>query len=892
MKTISASSSPQASRAFRHLRSLRVFLYGVLLCAETTRAGEAPYPDALKQAAISVPSLEGILENALLLGNGDINGLLYSDKGQLVLRVTKNDVWDARVLTENDPPLPTLKRLKELGASGQWGGKGGNDWILPEGVSPPKSDSYNSNAFPCPRACAVVRLGSLHTRPSWTCIRPLEQLMTWENRAEEQVMSAEGIPEASSGYAYGPLTLATDQYTKLKVKLAGSANARFFTDVLDTHGKVLFTSSWLDSPTEPQELVFELPPNRQVSRLAFYTLTKDGKRAENRIESAAFEGDGIREIVDLNPPAHVEPSGNIDIARATVRAGSATLRALAQSNVFLIDSPQPASLGAIVPGDIPAAETGQSPGVQWVKQVIPGDPDWSGMTFAVALAQDDTRKALAVVTSREAADPVAAAIKLASDTLLADAAATIRRHEKIWAEYWNRSGVQLADDFLTQIWYRNLYFFRCVTKHGVISPGLFAGLTTDRPKWHGDYHTNYNLQQTFWTAYNTNQPELAEPYDRLMHGYLPRAQWLAKTIFGLEGAYYPHILYAYEPPHPDQCKSHNGRQYVHHVWGMTLGVTGFTVQPLWWHYKYAPDRERLEKTVYPAIREAALFYANFADQCERRHNGKIMLGPTVSPEHHGWTPNFARNYDCTFDIAMVRYTLNAAIEGAGILGRDAPLVARWEQTLSVLPNYPILGGKAPVVVDVATAHPMTYNITVPTTPVFPGDVVTWWSPEEEKELFARTLAGVLWNGYNSIYIVGVGRARLSMPGTMEWLRAELQARMRPNQLITSNRLGDRFNDFGHYTEQFAASMAIGELLLQSVGDIIRVFPAWPKDKDASFTTLRAQGGFLVSAVQKSGKVTQIEITSTVAGKLRILDPWNDKIVEREMKPDENFTLTQ
>lgn len=155
---------------------------------------------------------------------GDTNGLLYCEKGQLVLRVTKNDVWDARVLTENDPPLPALKRLKELGASGQWDGKGGEDWILPEGVSPPKADSYRSNAFPCPRACAVVRLGSVHTR--------------------------------------------------------------------------------------------------------------DEKRAS----------------VDLNPPPDTEPPGSIDIARAAVRTGAATLRALGQANVFLIDSPQPARLEAIVPG--------------------------------------------------------------------------------------------------------------------------------------------------------------------------------------------------------------------------------------------------------------------------------------------------------------------------------------------------------------------------------------------------------------------------------------------------------------------------------------------------------------------------------------------------------------
>ena len=56
-----------------------------------------------------------------------------------------------------------------------------------------------------------------------------------------------------------------------------------------------------------------------------------------------------------------------------------------------------------------------------------------------------------------------------------------------------------------------------------------------------------------------------------------------------------------------------------------------------------------------------------------------------------------------------------------------------------------------------------------------------------------------------------------------------------------------FDGFGHYTEMFAATGAISELLLQSVDNIVRVFPAWPREKDAEFTTLRARGGFLVSS---------------------------------------------
>jgi hypothetical protein len=76
-------------------------------------------------------------------------------------------------------------------------------------------------------------------------------------------------------------------------------------------------------------------------------------------------------------------------------------------------------------------------------------------------------------------------------------------------------------------------------------------------------------------------------------------------------------------------------------------------------------------------------------------------------------------------------------------------------------------------------------------------------------------------------------------------------------------------------------MAISELLVQSVGDIIRVFPAWPKEKDARFADLRAQGGFLVSAQQNRGKVVCVNVVSTVGGELRMLSPWPRLTVQRE-----------
>ena len=842
----------------------------------------APFPEALNDAAIEVGRMDSILDDALIIGNGDINALVWNEGGATTLMLTKNDVWDARLLTHNDPPLPTLKRIKELGARGGAVGITRHGFIFPDGYSFSGKDSYHAKPYPCPILCGKLILGD--PAPTWHRIRAQGTRNSLKHQDGAAVVSIEGKPEASNGYAYGPLDLSTDLYSRLVTKLSGTENAQFYIDVMGAGNEILFKTGWQETPTKETAFEYDLPKDRTVDRIILYSWTEDGKRAENQFEYVRLEGSaGTKEIEFSDPSAG---SGRLDISKAVATIDnrtSTTLHALADRNVFLIRTGQSVELVPSNSLDVPAAVEGARDDARYLHKTIPGDLDWKGMEFAVAVAEKGDLKAVAIVTSLESGDVVAAAVHAVKKTLAEDASKLIAKHEETWKIFWSRSGLKIDDELLQRTWYRGLYFLRCVSKPGVQCPGLFAGLINNTPAWHGDYHTNYNIQQVFWAAYAANQLDLLEPYDRLIREYIPRGRWLAKKVYGMGGAYYPHVMYAYEPTNPETCKSRNGRQYIHHVWGLTLGVSGFTIQPVWWHYKYEPDTRFLEDTAYPVVREVAEFYVDFIEQCE---GGKtVLLGPSVSPEHHGWTPGLALNYNCAFDIAMIRFALKAAIECAETLGRDETLVKRCRTALSRLPDYTVHGKKNPIVVDVKGAGPMTYNISVPATPVFPGDAVSFRSPEKEQELFERTIQGLRWNGNNATVMLAVSRARLSMDGTLAWLKKEVQARTRPNGTMTLNRMHPPhgLNNFGHYTEQFGTGVAISEMLIQSVDDIIRLFPAWPKDKAATFELLRTQGGFLVSAEQNAkGKIGPIRIQSTVGGTLRVVSPW--KVIKANGNP--------
>ena len=89
-------------------------LLAVLVAGPSAGANDAiPFPESLDAAAVTVDRLDCVLDYALLLGNGDVNALVYADRGQLKLNLTKNDVWDARLDAQRDPPLPTLEVVEK-----------------------------------------------------------------------------------------------------------------------------------------------------------------------------------------------------------------------------------------------------------------------------------------------------------------------------------------------------------------------------------------------------------------------------------------------------------------------------------------------------------------------------------------------------------------------------------------------------------------------------------------------------------------------------------------------------------------------------------------------------------------------------------------------------------
>ncbi len=713
-----------------------ICLYGGgLSCSNSANYENIPFRDALDQANVNLSSMLNGQSESLMLGNGDLYGIVWQKEGGLFMRVTKNDIWDARVNTSKDGPLPKVDV-----STGKITGSTGT------------SPSYKL-PYPHPRCAAAIR--------------------------------------------------------------------------------------------------FETPENTR----------------------------GI--------------SGKLDLLHAVAtidRAESSNIRILADRNVVLINTTDRISLEVIKAETIPVAETGKTGDIAWLYQKLPGDDngDWGGMEYALALAANGNLKVVSLVSSYDIEDGnvLDNAINLAQKTIRRQESKLVKIHERVWEQFWTRSGVELADKDLQNWWYRMLYFANTVCKPGAAPVALMPPLATDATPWHADYHFNYNAWQAFWPLPAANHSELADPWISYVNDMLPRFKWLAMETYDIDGVFFPISSFLHEPD-PAVCKSNNNRQVSLNPWGMTIGMIGMTIQSMWQKHLCKPDREYMETKIYPTLREGAKFYVTFMERCKKDADGKILLGPSYSPEHGSM--GIA---NCPFDIAYVHYTFDAFIQAAGELKVDQELAEKCRKYKSLLGEYPTAMDKngKPVVVDwkgCKYKEVARHNIEVPSTPVFPGDQVTWFSTETQKDLFRHTIRDITHTGNNSHIMINIARARLSMPEAISHFKAWVLPRELPNGFIQYPWAHGTFMQ-----EMIGLSGVVNEFLLQSVENKIRVFPCWPKEMDAKFNGLRAQGGFLLTAEQKNGKVTKLEIKSTVGGKLQLLKPWETiKVNGKTLTPDQQGIVT-
>lgn len=464
-----------------------------------------------------------------------------------------------------------------------------------------------------------------------------------------------------------------------------------------------------------------------------------------------------------------------------------------------------------------------------------------------------------------------------------------------WKSFWSKSGVRLSDQALEQTWYRNTYFLNCAARPGAKCPGLFANWSYKNigTAWHGDYHTNYNIQQPFWGTFSSNHTDNHLPYVDMVDFLLPISRDWARTHYKLPGAFFPHSAYPVEMtmmPYPVP------------TWGAEVCETPWVVQSLWWHYLYAMDKDFLRKRAFGPIRESVQFLNAYMRRPEARgktlggtgpfDDDKYHIYPTVVPELFGISSNPKLNADCIVDLTLTKFVFKAYLEACRILGTKADEAELARQVREILDRFPenptTVCSYGRVFLSVSGEKPeQVCNCPNHLTPVFPGEEIGLHSPAEQLQIAINTWRNHQNEGGNELVFLNLQGARLGVLD-LEKFKRQINYCLLPNGSCADMVLqtGGRYKDttdyefmaaMGVWVENFALPVVINECMLQSYTGELRFFANWPADKAGEFQDLRAVGAFLVSASYAKGRTQWIRIKSEAGGTLRIINPWSGQV---------------
>ena len=465
-----------------------------------------------------------------------------------------------------------------------------------------------------------------------------------------------------------------------------------------------------------------------------------------------------------------------------------------------------------------------------------------------------------------------------------------------WREYWNRSFIQIEDDFAENFYYINRYQFGSAG-FGSFPPSVFGSLWTargDMRNWGHFYHWNDQMQ--FWPCDAWDQGELLAPYFAYRRRMLPKAIDDGREIHGADGAWYSDI------------SSADGDQAVEPDTAGNLTCGPMIALQMYRHYRHFPDRQFLLETAYPVMKACADLYLNLL---RKGADGRLHLRDATALEGYLYLD------DTVSDWAMIRALMKALSDVADEAGADDGLRAAWKDCLDSLYEPPVIETEG-VRSFAYGRHPDGTPCTGGEYPegdmgmsgvgtlmcVFPGSTYGKYTEDEPHCGIVKDMVRLLAEGkYGAAWYIDL--SALARFGYADALWAKIRgftenAAMYPNGLVQGDggdfftaraippgtdhtpwgemhekdrgeRVVYRSDRFFHcYTEpEGGICTAVNDSLLQSWEGIIRVFPA---AGDGVFS-LHAEGDFMVTAQKTDGKVRFVSIESRRGGRVTLQSPF-------------------
>jgi len=516
------------------------------------------------------------------------------------------------------------------------------------------------------------------------------------------------------------------------------------------------------------------------------------------------------------------------------------------------------------------AQFGNAEGMTWMVQEAA-----LGLKYAVVVASkrvgDETQLAVAIASNRDGEDPAAIGKKRVAAALSAGYDATLKPHLKWWTDFWAISSVTVPNARIQRHYNLVKYYYGAASRPDSPPMPLQGVWTRDDgnlPPWKGDYHHDLNTQMTYLPYHAAGLFDSGLSFINYNWDLLPTYRKFAKDFYGVEGAAMPGVATLAGKP--------------------TAGWAQYALSPtnaLWvgqsfhLHWRYTMDHRFLETRAYPWLSEITNGVVNLLEE----KDGKLYLPLSSSPEIHNNSLRAWLTPNANYDLSLMHWSFDALAEMATVLGKTED-VKRWRQLRGKLDDL-LVDDANVLMFSKGEPFNVSHRHHSHTMAIHPLGTLHVEGSDEDRAIINATLDRMnakgtqAWTGYSfswfSCVLARAGRAEEALKYLADYERAFI---LRNGFHVNGDQIGAglsraRYRPFT-LEGNFLAMDAVHEMLLQSWGGRLRIFPAvskkWP---DVKFEKLRAQGGFVVSAERRGGRTVRVSVTATVDQPLRLKDPF-------------------
>ena len=396
------------------------------------------------------------------------------------------------------------------------------------------------------------------------------------------------------------------------------------------------------------------------------------------------------------------------------------------------------------------------------------------------------------------------------------------------------------------------------------------------PAWGSKYTININAEMNYWAAGVSNLSECEMPLLEHLKTMLPYGQKVARDMYGLDGFCAHHNTDIFGDCAPqDLCMSAT-------IWPMGAAWLCTHIKT---HYEFTGDREFLREYL-GILKEACRFFTGYLFE----YNGKLLTGPSISPENTYIHPSGERGCLCvgpTMDSMIVREIFESCIEFSELLGEDDALCDKLREMLPKLPK-PTVGKYGQIMEwseDYDEVEPGHRHISH-LWGLYPSDQLSFEKTPELMSAARVTLERRLQNGgghtgWSRAWIINMWARLRDGEKAGENVAALLERSTYPNFF-------DMHPPF-QIDGNFGGSAGIAEMLLQSQGGVITLLPALPASwKSGSVNGFRARGCVTVSFSWNDGRLLGAKFVSELGNsfKTAVPDGFEPK-TSASVKPAEN-----